>query len=69
MNDEVMDIEEAAQFVRLSKPLLRRAVRRGALKAAAIPGGAGFRFLRSSLVEWVSAGCPGCESSEKDGEE
>lgn len=69
MNDEVMDIEEAAVFVRLSKTLLRRAVKRGKLKAALIPGGGGHRFLRSALIEWVDAGCPGCESEDKDGEE
>lgn len=69
MNDDVMDVEEAAAFVRLSKPLLRRAVKRGKLKAAVIPGGGGHRFLRSALIEWVDAGCPGCEADEKDGEE
>jgi len=75
--NEVMDLDDAAAFVRLSKKLLARAARRGGLRCALIPsstGGGGYRFTRSALIEWVDAGCPGSSGTadnvdEKDGEE
>ena len=62
--DDVLNIDEASEAVKLGAPLLRRAISSGHLQAARIAGGGGDRIVRRHLVEWVAAGCPGIEKEK-----
>ena len=57
--DEIFKIKEAAAFARVAVPTLRKAIKSGALRAALIPGGGGYRILKSDLIGWVKDGCKG----------
>lgn len=64
MSDEVLDIDEAAEFSKISKGLIRKAIRSGFLQGAIIPGPVGVRVTKSSLIEWINNGCQGKEGEE-----
>ena len=52
--DEVLNLEQAAEFLKLHRHTIRKY-----WKAGAIPGrrvGQHYRFLRSDLIDWVSNG-------------
>lgn len=48
---DVLDMEEACQFLKLSKPMLYKHVRAGKIPAFKV--GRIWRFHRNSLDEWV----------------
>lgn len=66
MSDEVIDLDEAAEFARLSKRMLKRAIERGELKAAMPSRANGYRLLKSNVIAWIDSGCPGCEPDAED---
>ena len=68
MSDEVLSIDEAAEFARLSKRMLLRAIERGRLKAAMPSRANGWRLLKSNVIAWIDNGCPGCEPDAEDAE-
>jgi len=57
MSSEVMDIDEASEFAKVSKGLIRKAIRTGHLQGAVIPGPVGVRVVKESLLDWINNGC------------
>jgi hypothetical protein len=61
---EVMTLEEAAQFLRVSRSTLYQ---RPDIPRHRLPGSRQFRYLRSELICWLKGGCT--PSNETDPEE
>lgn len=59
MTDEVLTIDEAAELVKLSKPLLLRALKSKDLLGGLAPAAGGYRITKRTLLDWVDAGMPG----------
>ena len=73
--DDVLTLEEAAEMVKLSKPVLRRAltsyIAAGRAEGEGLAGGlasgaAGWRTTRRALLTWVESGMPGLDKAVDD---
>ena len=58
---ELLPIDEAAEFLKLKKSRLRKAIFRGEVKFGKL--GALIRFKRAHLIEWIEKGTMGPASA------
>ncbi|MHC4199260.1 MAG: helix-turn-helix domain-containing protein [Planctomycetota bacterium] len=55
---EVLDIDGAAAFLKVSEKTIRRRVKERCIPHHRIGGDKGLRFIRADLLKWLRAGCP-----------
>lgn len=53
MDDEVLTAEQVADLLRLSIDHVRKLSRDGSIPAHKLPGGRGWRYLRSEVLDWL----------------